>query len=377
MSEIEQKIARRVATFGESAYEDEEFDRLARDVFARQYEACAPYRRFCERRGRTPDAVGHWTEIPAVPQSAFKSAALYSDDDAPVRVFETSGTTAGHPGRHYVSERGLGLYTDSMNATFRHYLLPGLEDGGVRRSVLLPIALTPSSEEAPRSSLSYMVDGVCADLFAEPPTRVVRNGRLEIAVLRSALARSERDGRPAMLLGSSLAFLDAADVLAGRGETYELPGGSRLMETGGYKGRRREIDPHALRGYLSNVFGIPESCIVNEYGMTEACSQFYDGVLRGEGREKSGPAWVRALIRDPETLEPAAIGQMGVVQWVDLANRYSVSFLLTEDLALAEGRERHGPGSAPFTLLGRAEGAEARGCSLAAEEWTRATGAAS
>jgi hypothetical protein len=145
------------------------------------------------------------------------------------------------------------------------------------------------------------------------------------------------------------------------------------METGGSKGRRRAIEPAALRAKLSEAFGIAEEMMVNEYGMTEACSQFYDGSLREDGREKRGPAWARALICDPETLEPAAAGKTGIVRWVDLANCYSLSFVLTEDLARAGNEGKHGPGTAPFTLLGRAEGAEARGCSLAAEEWSRVT----
>ena len=362
------EIGWRVRAFGDDAYPDLEFDRLAREVFARQYEASAPYRAFCERRGRSPGSVRHWTEIPAVPQSAFKTNTLYADRGDAVRVFETSGTTSGRSGRHYVSEKGLVLYNESMCSTFAHYLLPELSRGAWRRTVHSPIALAPSSEEAPASSLSYMIDGVCAAFFAEPPTRVVRAGKLEIGVLRSALARSERDGRPAILLGTSLAFLDAAQAL---GTTYELPSGSRVMETGGSKGRRRAIEPESLRERLSEAFGVPPEGIVNEYGMTEACSQFYDASLREEGREKRGPAWARALICDPETLEPAPPGKPGVVRWVDLANRYSLSFVLTEDLARAEREGDHGPGTAPFTLLGRAEGAEMRGCSLAAEEWSR------
>jgi hypothetical protein len=367
-ADVGQEIAERVRAFGDEALSDAEFDRLAREVFAWQFAMCAPYRAFCERRGRPPRSVAHWTEIPAVPQSAFKSAALYADAGEAVRVFETSGTTVGRSGRHHVSEKGLALYDDSMRSTFAHYVLPELEKSYWPRTVHSPIALAPSSEEAPASSLSYMIDGVCATFFAEPPTRVVREGRLEIGVLRGALARAERDGRPAILLGTSLAFLDAAEAL---GATYALPGGSRIMETGGSKGRQRAIAPDALRAQLSEAFGIPEEMIVNEYGMTEACSQFYDGSLREEGREKRGPAWVRALICDPETLEPAPAGEVGVVRWVDLANCYSISFLLTEDLARAEDPGRWGPGTAPFTLLGRAEGAEARGCSLAAEEWSR------
>ena len=345
--------------------DDAAFDGLARETFAAQFAACAPYRAYCERTGRTPEAIRHWTEILAVPQSAFKDAELYSDTGTPVRVFETSGTTVGRPGRHLLSERALGLYERSMLATFRHFVLPEIEG----RSALAPICLAPSSAEVPRSSLSFMIDGVCRAFCAGDPARAVWGGALHVDDLRSALARCERDGRPALLLGTSLAFLDACDAL---GEPYELPSGSRLMETGGTKGRQVAIGRPELRAKLAAAFGLDEAAIVNEYGMTEACSQFYEQTLRGGARELAGPPWARALVCDPETLEPSKPGETGVVRLVDLANRYSVSFVLTEDLAIAAAEGPHGPGSAPFRVLGRASGAEARGCSLAAEEWARA-----
>ena len=364
-------VAGVIALGAGATLEDAAFDGMARASFAAQFERCAPFRSFCERRGRTPDGIRHWTEIPAVPQSAFKEVDLYSESGPPARVFETSGTTSDRAGRHVLSERGLALYASSMRATFRHYLLPELE---AQRSVLLPIVLTPSSQEAPHSSLSFMIDGVCEALLAEAPIHVVRKGKLHLDDLRAALARAERDGRPAILLGTSLAFLEAADALA---VGYSLPNGSRLMETGGSKGRRRAIVPDELRGRLADTFGISETAIINEYGMTEACSQFYDATLREPGsRDKHGPPWARALICDPETLGPAAPGRVGVVRLVDLANLGSVSFVLTQDLAIADAAGPHGPGSAPFRVLGRAEGAEARGCSLAAEEWTRVTAGA-
>jgi hypothetical protein len=367
-SEIDDVIARGV----DVPLDDAAFDRLARATFAAQFAACAPYRSYCERRGRTPEAVRHWTEIPAVPQTAFKAADLYSDAGSPVRVFETSGTTAGRPGRHLMSEPGLARYAASMLATFRHYVLPEIEG----RSALAPICLAPSSEEALHSSLSFMIDGVCRAFCAGEPTWVVRGGKLHVDDLRAALARAERDGRPALLLGTSLAFLDAVEALT---EAFELPSGSRLMETGGTKGRKRAIARGELRARLAETFGLPETAVVNEYGMTEACSQFYESTLRDpeSPRVLDGPPWARVLICDPETLEPALPGETGVVCLVDLANAHSVSFVLTEDLAVAGAHgAHHGPGSAPFELLGRAAGAEARGCSLAAEEWTRATAGA-
>jgi hypothetical protein len=166
------------------------------------------------------------------------------------------------------------------------------------------------------------------------------------------------------------------------------------METGGAKGRRREITGGELRARIHRALGVEEASVVNEYGMTEAGSQFYDRTLldrwltdtaqggacdlTGSGatpdapRLKHGPPWVRAVVCDPETLEPARPGAIGVLRLVDLANRFTLSFLQTADLATCPVEGAAGPGSGPFALLGRAQGAEARGCSLAAEEWAGA-----
>jgi hypothetical protein len=160
------------------------------------------------------------------------------------------------------------------------------------------------------------------------------------------------------------------------------------METGGTKGAHVEITAAGLRAALADRLGLDPRAVVGEYGMTEACSQFYESTLRAmadsceladspgddDQRLKFGPPWVRAVICDPETLEPADPGTAGVLRLVDLANLHSISPLQTEDLALAPGSGTSGIGSAPFVYLGRATGAEARGCSLVSEEWARSTG---
>jgi hypothetical protein len=391
---------------------DAAFDSLARRVFAAQFEACAPLRAFCERRGRIPGAVRHWTEIPAVPTEAFKEVTLVSDPEPVARVFLTSGTTRAVAGKHHMTARALGLYRASMLPTFRRFLLPELEgleaagDGGAvgegaaagaglpPRSALQPIVLGPASDEAPQSSLAFMIDGVCRSLCAAPARHFLGPHGLDEAGLARELGEAERDGRPVLLLGTSLAFLEVAERWTGRRPGFYLPRGSRAMETGGAKGRRREIAPSELRDRIAEAFGIGTAGVVNEYGMTEAASQFYDGTLLerwlaelaqggecdlaaepvGARRAKRGPPWARALVCDPETLDPAPPGATGVLRIVDLANRYTVSFLQTADLAVAVGDGPCGPGSGPFELVGRAPGAEARGCSLAAEEWARAMG---
>ncbi|MCA9736341.1 MAG: hypothetical protein KC645_01830, partial [Gemmatimonadetes bacterium] len=145
------------------------------------------------------------------------------------------------------------------------------------------------------------------------------------------------------------------------------PAGSRLMETGGFKGRRAAVSRDALRAAVEDRLGIPATHIVAEYGMTELLSQFYDPVLRTGGAVRGvfqGPPWVRTRVLDPDTLREQPAGVTGVLAHHDLANLHSVSAVLTEDLGVARADG--------FELLGRATGAELRGCSLTFEEIERA-----
>jgi acyl-CoA synthetase (AMP-forming)/AMP-acid ligase II len=234
-----------------------------------------------------------------------------------------------------------------------------------------------------------MIDEVCRVFCSEPPRHVLGPDGFDHATVRQALVESESVGRPVMMLGTALAFQALCEWLASVEERFYLPEGSRVMETGGTKGSAKATTPSALREALVDCLGLDVNAIVSEYGMTEACSQFYEGTLRarrdtceagGQNRAeadgkrlKFGPPWVRAVICDPETLAPVTPGTPGVLRLIDLANRYSISFLQTEDLAVAPAEGNRGPGSAPFVYLGRVAGAEARGCSLVAEEWARVT----
>jgi hypothetical protein len=167
--------------------------------------------------------------------------------------------------------------------------------------------------------------------------------------------------QPVALLGTAFSFVHLLDHLAVNKTRLRLAAGSRLMETGGYKGRSRVVAKTELRRLLAKYLAVPDSHIVTEYGMSELSSQAYDGVA-GQARPSAGifqfPPWVRTQIISPETGAVAAAGETGLLRVFDLANMYSVMAIQTEDLAV--GRE------AGFELLGRAESAEPRGCSLQA-----------
>jgi hypothetical protein len=169
------------------------------------------------------------------------------------------------------------------------------------------------------------------------------------------------------IAGTSLAFVHWFDHLASTGIQFTLPAGSRVMDTGGFKGSTRAITSDELRAQYQSLLGIRAQHVINEYGMTEMLSQFYDAHLSDDTRMsvKRGPAWVRSAIVDPETLAPLASGQQGLLRHFDLANLYSVSAIQTEDLAVARGDG--------FQLLGRIAGAAPRGCSIAMDLFLSAT----
>lgn len=338
---------------------DDAFDDLARRCFEYQYRHNSPYGAYCRRRGRSPDAVGDWREIPAVPTVAFKEVALVCGDarDADT-VFVTSGTTRGaeRRGRHYVLD--LSLYHAALLPNFAAFLLPDGEE-------MPMLSLVPPVDQMAGSSLARMVAVVMDRLGAEGSEYCAAVGSgIDVDALDRALRRAEAERTPLCLLGTALAFAHWTDALERRGLRYALPDGSRLMDTGGFKGSRREISEDELRRRYRARLGIPAERCVNEYGMTEMLSQSYDTVLRDRvlerrpgPRRKRPPPWVRTLVVDPETLEPLPPGEVGLLRHHDLANLLSVSAIQTADL----GRETDDG----FVVLGRTTGAQPRGCSIA------------
>lgn len=331
------------------------FAALALELFAFQAARCQAYRRFCEGRGRTPATVRGWREIPPVPTGAFKELALRTfPRERLAHVFRTSGTTTARRGTLLLDT--LAVYEASLLPAFRAHLLPEADTSGIEMHVL-----APGAEEAPDSSLSHMFATVLRKLPLAGRGFHVRSGKLDVDGLLAALDAACAAGRPVLLCGTGFAFVHAMDALAARGRAVALSPGSRVMETGGFKGQAREVSRDALYAGIERAFGVPPGRIVNQYGMTELGSQLYDSVLRrpGEPRRKLAPPWTRVRIVDPASGEDVPDGEVGAIVVVDLANTGSVLAVQTTDLGrrLADG----------FEVLGREPGAEARGCSVAAD----------
>jgi len=337
---------------------DARFDLLAQTLFAFQFEHCEPYARFCRGRGISPDAIGHWSEIPAVPAGAFKEVVLRCfPAERSLKTFRTSGTSSGRRGELHLDT--LALYEHSLRATIRRYLFPDL--GRADRMNIQVLAPTPA--EAPDSSLSHMFGCSLDELGSSRSGYRVVDGALQLDPLLAEIARACAGGEAIALCGTAFAFVHLLDALDQRGHRHRLPPRSRIMETGGFKGRSREVPRAELYHGLEDKLGVERSSIVNQYGMTELASQFYDSVIWDTAgpRRKLGPPWARVRILDPETGEEAAPGEVGVVAIWDLANTGSVAAVETSDLGRLVGDDRG------FEVIGREVGAEARGCSIAAD----------
>jgi hypothetical protein len=320
-----------------------EFNRLALQIFRYQFARNRAYRRWCLREQKTPDTVRGWKEIPAVPAEAFKRLRLATFPPAAARkVFRTSGTTGPSRGRHFFDS--LALYEASIVPPFRRRFL-----GDGAKPAYYFLISAPS--EAPDSSLSHMMGVVNRRFAAGRGKFYVRRGTPDYVRLASDLSR---ENRCVFLLSTAFALKGFLDYLQERGLRLKLASGSRLMETGGFKGRITAVSKQALYASCRRLLGIAPGRIGSEYGMTELSSQYYDGLP---------PAWLRAVVVDPRTGAESPRGSAGLLRHVDLANRGSVLAVETQDVGRATARG--------IVLIGRAPDAERRGCSLAFEAFLK------
>jgi hypothetical protein len=344
---------------------DDDFNALALKLFAHQFEHNRPFQKFCQGRGKTPRVVKSWKDIPAVPINGFKDLTLSCvPPETCARTFMTSGTTRGDiKGRHYHPD--MAVYDASMLRNFAQHVMQRhpTEDHGLHTRVRMGI-LFPNEVMMPNSSLAHYL-ALAIEYFGTPDSAYYldENG-LRTAPLCMALQHAQDSGEPFALLGASYSFLHLMDALNERGQMFQLPAGSRLLDTGGFKGQSREVPMDAFYNQLSATFGVSRDQCLNMYGMTELSTQFYDAGNRTVPSVKRGPHWIRSRLVDPLTGQDVPAGERGILAHTDLANYNSVVTILTEDVGLANGDG--------FVLLGRAEGAQAKGCSMAVDNFLKA-----
>lgn len=309
-----------------------EFTRIALETFRLQASDNPVYRQYLDLLGCEPESVTAVERIPFLPVEFFKSHRVVTGPGRETRIFESSGTTGMEPGKHYIIDEG--IYRNSLESGFRLFF------GDPSDYCLL--ALLPSYLERQNSSLVYMMDHLIRK-NQHPLSGFYLHNLDELA---GNLEKLEKAGQSTLLIGVTYALLELAEQ-----HPMTLTG-TTIIETGGMKGRRVELTRTELHHILKTAFHMDS--IGSEYGMTELLSQAWS---KGNGIFHT-PPWMRILIRDPyDPLRHLPDSKSGGIDVIDLANRFSCSFIQTQDL----GR-MHPEGG--FEVLGRFDNSELRGCNL-------------
>ncbi len=308
-----------------------DFEALCFKVFKFQYENNSIYRSFCDLLYVHPERIKSISDIPFLPIEFFKNKKIVTSTSKPQAIFTSSGTTGSHSSKHYVTD--LNLYKQSFIQSFNHFY------GAVEEYVVL--GLLPSYLEREGSSLIYMVN----DFIAQSNHAESGFYLNQFDLLAEKLKKLDVAGKKVLLIGVSFALLDLIER-----HQFSLKN-TVVMETGGMKGRRKELIREELHLLLKKGFGV--ETIHSEYGMTELLSQCYsngDGVF-------NCPPWVKVFTRDTE--DPLTINNLhtGGVNIIDLANLNSCSFIATQDLGKVNANGN-------FEILGRFDTSDLRGCNL-------------
>ena len=310
----------------------EDFKQVAFSVFRHQFENNKVYRSFCDLLYIHPSDVHTLEDIPFLPIEFFKSKKIISSLEEVQEVFTSSGTTGSVTSKHYVTD--IEFYKESYLKGFAHFY-GNIEDYAV-------LALLPSYLERKGSSLVYMV----ADLIQRSKNKKSGFYLNNIEELAKKLIKIDQKGQKTLLIGVSFALMDLIEKCQ-----FELKN-TIIMETGGMKGRRKELVRNELHALLQQGFGVKN--IHSEYGMTELLSQGYSN---GKGVFET-PPWMKVITRDPEdALSIQKNGKTGGINIIDLANYNSCAFIATQDLGKV-----HQNGT--FEIIGRFDNSDIRGCNL-------------
>ena len=311
-----------------------EFEALALDVFNYQFKNNSVYRSFCDLLYKHPADVKHVSDIPFLPIQFFKSHNVLSSSQTIEKTFSSSGTTGITTSKHFVTD--LKLYEDSYLKAFKHFY------GNIEDYVVL--ALLPSYLERDGSSLIYMVNDLISKSKKAESGFYLNNLEDLARTLQSLEAKNQKT----ILIGVSFALLDLVEQYK-----FNLQH-TVVMETGGMKGRRKEIIRQELHHILKTGFGVKQ--IHSEYGMTELLSQAYS---KGNGVFECAP-WMKILTRDTEdALTIQQPNKTGGINVIDLANFNSCAFIATQDLGKVYDNGQ-------FEIIGRFDNSDIRGCNLMA-----------
>jgi anaerobic magnesium-protoporphyrin IX monomethyl ester cyclase len=364
-SQLDQELSRFIENPADTP-DGTEFNRLALKLFHFQYTYNRHFRKYCQLRSATPDAVKSWKEVPAVPTVAFKEVEIRSfPAEDQVHFLVTSGTSEGKPGRILHNQLGQKFWNLTNKMSARRFLYPS----GKPLHALLAV---PPLNLAPHLGIGNAIPNFVFDTSSSGPEWFMDSTGLKSQELLTRLERCMSEGEPILMIGATFCFVHFMDFLKEKGKKFKLPAGSVVADGGGFKGKSREIAKNEYQSMIMDYFGLPETHIINMLGMTELNGVFFENVLRNYHEKrplhrcKEGTPWTRTLIVDPDTLEELPKGEVGLLKHYSLGNIHTVMGILTDDVGVAV--------ESGFEVIGRASRTESRGCSIFLDEFISKNG---
>ena len=303
-----------------------DFENSAIDIFKYQYKNCLIYNQYCTLLKVKPNSINKIENIPFLPIQFFKTQKITSGHFKKDILFTSSGTSGNLTSKHYIKD--LGLYEKSFLTTFKNFY-PNWKEYSI-------IGLLPSYLERTGSSLIYMVNYLINESSQS-------NSKFQLELTPKFINYLESDSSPKIIFGVTFALLQMA-------EKKIKPKNTIIIETGGMKGRGKELTREELHKVLK--YHLEPTAIHSEYGMTELLSQAY---LKGDLFKT--PRWLKPLVRDTTDPLKSQLSGKGALNFIDLANLHSCSFIATEDLGLVTQ-------NGDFKVSGRIDNSEIRGCNL-------------
>lgn len=344
-SQILEAIREGGRRFGNTSY----FNALACELFKLQIKNNPLYKLYCERVQADLNPK-RWQDICFLPIHAFKSPLFNVDRSKENKLqFLSSGTSLGD-----IRSRHLMKTSLHYDAVIDQLLINRFKIG---KGQTCFVSLIPSFVENPHSSLSYMISRVNKKKYFQHAFRGVQKGMIYFEALTQFLKKCELEKQSVFFATTTLALIDYMHWMQAHDVQIRLPKKSLIMDTGGYKGKILNTTRALILNQTIKYLGISKDQVVNEYGMTELSSQFYDQT----GTDiKKVPAWCKVAVLNPKTNHITSKDGRGILRIVDLANVWFCAFIQTEDIAKID--------SSGFQVLGRASGSGLRGCSIDYEE---------
>jgi hypothetical protein len=312
------------------------FSAIALKEFELQFHTVAPYREFCEKKGITPERLRDWSRIPAVPSMAFKKFVLTTfPPHLAVQSYMSSGTTdPTSKARVYRDKRAVEIMVKANALLTRELLFPDRE----RMKILF---LAPSPEIVPSMGMAVGLGQVRKLFGTEESAFLITMRGLNLKLLLQALEMAKETKEPIALIGATSAFIFFFAACEKEGIRFMLPEGSRVCDGGGYQGQFGECTKEEFWQKCARILGVEEPFCVNVLGTAETSTNYFDNALKNhiEGgrrvRYKELPPWTRLSIIDPESLEPVAPGEMGLLCHYDVTNRAMMFAVQTDNVGVA------------------------------------------